>query len=36
LKQVVHQALDYMHQHPQEVLSVMKSYLVEADLAVAA
>ena len=35
LKKVVNKDLDYMHQHPQEVLSVMKSYLVEADLAVA-
>jgi transposase len=36
LKKVVNKALDYMRQHPQEVLSVMKAYLVESDLAVAA
>jgi len=36
LKKVVNKALDYMHRCPQEVLAVMKAYLVEADLAMAA
>jgi len=36
LKKVVNKALDYMGQHPEEVLAVMKAYLVEADLATAA
>lgn len=36
LKKVVNKALDYMRQHPQEVLSLTKAYLVESDLAVAA